>query len=275
MNSQKPQSSIQRKRITKADYRKSKSKKIIIAVFCAIIVSIILCYAIMGMISQYGEKEDENSTGTLIFYEADPDKNIFNDQNYLDLDRNIRFENTSNGITVAITQDDLGEVPTEQRKYVAVVCEFINHAIHGEHEALNDMFSEQYIAAGGELKLKFTMQQLYDIKISYVGTSSYEEDDKTVTYYDYWLEYKIRQNNGTFRYDMESDCSRKEYIRISNRNEEYKIDVLSPYKSVEYYEPPISQGTITALVVLTAVLMVSIVAILVYFTIKSKKKNTK
>jgi hypothetical protein len=228
------------------------------------------------MINNVSEAPEDNKTGTLIFHEADPDKNIFEDPKYLELDRIIRFETPSNGITVSIARDNLGEVPSEQRAYVAVVCDFINNAIEGKHEELNAMFSDQYVDAGGELKLDFTMQQLYDIKITYIETSTSSEESISVTSYDYWLEYKIRQNNGTFRHDIESDCSKKEYIRISNRNEDYSIDVLAPYRTVNANNTTISSGDITILVIISAVILILLVVItIVTIRVFNSKKSSK
>lgn len=263
------------KRITRTEYQRSRSKKIIIAIFCAIIALIILCFAIMGMINQYYNKQtdDNNDQGTLIFHEADFERNILLDKNYLDLDRVIRYENTANGITVAMSKDDLSEVPTEQKNYLYLACEFIDLAINGDYNAFNELFSDEYVEAGGELKLKFTMQQLYDIKITYITASNFVEGDTTVNYYDYWIEYKIRQNNGTFRHDMESDCSRKEYLRISNRNEDYRIDVLTPYKSVEPHTTPIDSKAITILITVTVILLLIIISVVFVITRIIHKKH--
>ena len=55
----------------------------------------------------------------------------------------------------------------------------------------------------------------------------------TTESYDYWLEYMIHKNNGTFRNDMESDCIKKEYVRVTNRNGVIGIDALIPYNTEE------------------------------------------
>jgi hypothetical protein len=77
--------------------------------------------------------------------------------------------------------------------------------------------------------MEFTKQKLYDIEIEFYQETSTNEDGDTVNSFDYWLYYKIRRNNGTFRNDMASDCSRKEYIRVSERDGKWKIDILKPF----------------------------------------------
>jgi len=75
------------------------------------------------------------------------------------------------------------------------------------------------------------MQQLYNIKITYIQETSEVVDGNNIVSYEYWLEYMIRNNNGTFRSDMASDCIRKEYVRVTDRNGTIGIDVLSPYQT--------------------------------------------
>ena len=113
-------------------------------------------------------------------------------------------------------------------------------------------------------------------KITYIETSTSSEESISVTSYDYWLEYKIRQNNGTFRHDIESDCSKKEYIRISNRNEDYSIDVLAPYRTVNANNTTISSGDITILVIISAVILILLVVItIVTIRVFNSKKSSK
>jgi hypothetical protein len=96
---------------------------------------------------------------------------------------------------------------------------------------LNQLFSKEYVEAGGKTKMDFTMQQLYNIRITYITSSSETIDGFTTESYDYWLEYMIRKNNGTFRNDMGSDCIKKEYVRVTDRNGILGIDVLAPYNT--------------------------------------------
>ena len=231
MNSQKPlennksTASKSAKRSTK-----KKSKSIIIIFLIFIIGTTILCVALLGAMSAKDKNQPQKGT-TYLFYEPDYDKDILKDENYLELDRTVKFENPDNGITYAIVNGNMDEVPTIMHDSVGLICDFVDYAIQGESEMLNQLFSQEYIDAGGKTKMDFTMQQLYNIKITYVTSSSEVIDGFTVESYDYWLEYMIRQNNGTFRNDMESDCIKKEYVRVTDRNGILGIDVLAPYNT--------------------------------------------
>ncbi len=239
MNSQKPIDQNKQKN-RKAPLKKRSAKSIIILFLLFIIGTTVMCLALLVVMSDHGNEQPEKGT-TYLFYEPDYDLNILKDENYLELDRTVKFSNPDNGITYAIVDGNMDEVPTVMHESVALLCDFVNYAIHGESEKLNQLFSKEYIDAGGKTKMDFTMQQLYNIKITYVTSSSEVVDGSTIESYDYWLEYMIRKNNGTFRNDMESDCIRKEYVRVTNRNGVLGIDVLAPYNT-EIKEPAAEEG---------------------------------
>ena len=222
--------------------RKKRAQGLIIVFFCVIIGITILCFSIMAIIGN--ANKPQNSVGnTIIFHEANYDHDIMKDENYLELDRNVRFENSQNGITIEIVDDNLNDVPSDIRDSFSVIYDFIAYAISGDHQKLNDLFSDEYIEADGETKMEFTMQQLYNIKVTYIT------DTTTETYpsQDFWLGYMIRKNNGTFRNDMGSDCIKKEYVRITNRDGEYEIDVLAPFKTEIKHPQRIETQTIVAI----------------------------
>ena len=188
MNSQKPIGNSTSQVVSKRNRKKSVT---IIAVMFAVIFGIIILSIIaIAMISKQNEGS-VNQTGSLIFYEADYDYNIMKDEDYLDLDRQIYFENTVDGMTVTFTDDTLEDLPKDQKAHLLHIYEFIRCAIYGRTDELNALFSQEYVDAGGKLKMDFTMQQLYNIKITYVEMSSEIVDGNTYVSYDYWLEYMI------------------------------------------------------------------------------------
>ena len=164
----------------------------------------------------------------------------------------------------------MDEVPTIMHDSVRLLCNFVEYAILGESEMLNRLFSQEYIDAGGKTKMDFTMQQLYNIKITYVTSSSEVVDGFNVESYDYWLEYMIRQNNGTFRNDMESDCVKKEYVRVTNRNGILGIDVLAPYVT-EAKDPGDSNVNRVVIAFSTSAVIVGMACLAVSLILKKKR----
>lgn len=229
MNSSNPR---RRQLNNQTDGKKNRKKSLLIL---SILVGSITAFVIVALICvglmSKNEEDSGNKNPTYIFHEADYDYDIMRDPQYLQLDRQVYFSNPETGITLSIDKNNYIDVPNDQKEYVLLLYDFIDYAIAGKSEELNSLFSEEYIKADGKTKLDFTMQQLYNIKITYVQMLEEVVDGNTVTSYDYWLEYMIRNNNGTFRNDMESDCIRKEYVRVSKRGERLGIDVLAPYRT--------------------------------------------
>lgn len=269
MNSQKPIGKCENKKCASTSRNKQTSKRIILIMFIAVIAIVVVCLAMVGAIEHYN-KPEQNRGGTLIFHEADYDYDIMNDSAYLNLDRNIYFENTENGIKSAIVDGNLEDVPTEQHKHVSLLCDFINYAIAGDDAALNSLFSDEYIEADGKTKMDFTMQQLYNIKITYIQKLSEEVDGNTYVSYDYWLEYMIRKNNGTFRNDMESDCIKKEYVRVTDRAGDIGIDVLAPYNTQTQTGSSIDLDKII-IISAVSVALIAVVGVGLYLIAKKRK----
>ena len=258
MNSQNP-GYKNPKAATKNKNQKGRAQGLIIIFFSVIIGITVLCFSIMAIIKN--THTPQNIVGnTIIFHEANYDYDIMKDENYLELDRNVRFENSQNGITVEIVDDNLNDVPSDIRDSFSVIYNFIDYAISGDHQKLNDLFSDEYIEADGETKMEFTMQQLYNIKVTYITDATAESDGYTYSSQDFWLEYMIRRNNGTFRNDMASDCIKKEYVRITNRDGEYEIDVLAPFKTEIKQPQKIESDTIFAVAGVSLLVIIAVVA---------------
>ncbi len=258
MNSQNPGYKPSKTAI-KSKNRKRRAQGLIITLFCIIIGITVLCFSIMAIIGNANQPQN-NVGNTIIFQEEKYDYDIMKDEIYLALDRNVRFENSQNGITIEIVNDNLNDVPSDIRDSFSVIYDFIDYAISGDHQKINDLFSDEYIEADGETKMEFTMQQLYNIKVTYITDATTESDGYTYSSQDFWLEYMIRNNNGTFRNDMASDCIKKEYVRITNRDGEYEIDVLAPFKTEIKHQQDIESGTIVAIAGVSLMVIVVVAA---------------
>ena len=112
------------------------------------------------------------------------------------------------------------------------------------------------------------MQQLYNIKVTFITDTSTESNGYSYSSQDFWLEYMIRKNNGTFRNDMPSDCIKKEYVRVTNRNGDYRIDVLSPFKTTAPERQTISNSTVISIVAVTVIMLTMVIATSVFITKK-------
>ncbi len=256
MNSQNP-GYKERTTVQKNTAQKRRAQGYILSFLCVIIGITALCFIIMAIVSNANEPQN-NVGNTIIFHDANFEYDIMKDESYLELDRNVRFENSQNGITVEIIDGNLNDVPTDIRDSFTVINDFINYAIAGKHSELNSLFSDEYIDAEGETKMEFTMQQLYNIKVTYITDTTTESNGYTYSSQDFWLEYMIRKNNGTFRSDMASDCIKKEYVRITNRDGEYEIDVLAPFKTEIKQESGFDSTTIASIIGVSVLVVLAV-----------------
>lgn len=214
---------------------RAAKKKIIITVAICLLAFVALYYgitAVTAIIKQH--KADQESAGTehkIKFYTPNYDEDIRSDRIYMGLDRNFYFEDSAYGTRFSYDTETLDEVSETYRRTVAVITEYLLAAVDGDEERINSLFSETYYAKGYKNKPKMAPQKLYDIVII-TEPNSYGIDipsaDETQFY---WVEYKIRMNNGTFRNDMGSDGVKKELFAVSIRNGAGEIDAVIPYRT--------------------------------------------
>ena len=209
-----------------------KAKKIALAVILSIVAIAVISSAALFLPKLFAKKSPQSGS-TPKKYEFAPVKpyeDIYEDGAWLDLDRLCYFEDPSTGITVSIDAEMDG-VPYGLKEPVAALVEFINAAIDGDTEKINGMFSKKYFESGGEAKVSFTPQKLYDIKFTYVSDDVLNENGAVHDTWTFWMEYKIKDNNGTFRNDMGSNASRREYVVLTMRADGIEIDALVPYRT--------------------------------------------
>ena len=201
--------------------KKRKLKKRILIVFGCMVAFVLIYMAVAAsgilknLSGNQNPPQNERPATTYSFYEADYDLDILDIDEYMSKDRLIYYCDPNTGVTVSLTDD------ADRLRYdgaFQTLCTMIDRIIAGNADRYNDLFSSRYYAIeGNERKTEFTMQQVYDIKITWDGKSAQtDENGKTFTQYQYVVEYKIRQNNGTFRDDIDSDASRKQLFILSN-----------------------------------------------------------
>ena len=200
-------------------------KKVILYIFAGMVAFVILFYIFSSVINVEEllssiNKDRYNSTKqTIIFFEPNYDENIFEDTKYMGLDRNIYIYDIATGVTESLEQEDYEEYSDA----VKLMVDLINSIINGDAATYNEFFSSECVDGGYvQLKEAFTMQKLYNIQITLLS----EEDNDNYTKYEFILEYMIMQNNGTFRTDIDSNASKKQYITITDRTGELLIDSI-------------------------------------------------
>ncbi len=200
----------------------TKVKKRILVTFFAIIALIIA----MSILVKYIDSNNvsapmiDTEKQNYIFYTPDFSENIMEDEKYLSLDRNIYLYDISTGVTEAI------DISSDQPGEIRFMLEFVYNIICGRTDAYNASFNESlYEMNLITPKHNFTMQKLYNIKITRLYSESSTENNYTK--YFFALEYMISENNGTFRTDIGSDGSKIQYITLLQKDDgKYVIDSL-------------------------------------------------
>lgn len=202
----------------------AKAKKrllLIVLITIGVMVALVIASLIIDSIS---EKSDTGREVDFDFYPADYTENIFDDAEYMELVAAdfIKFCDTTTGLTVGITQENASEHGTEVQFLVDMIYDIVN----GDHSAYNQRFSDIYYKKHSPME-SFTMQKVYDVTISYISSENVS-DNKSGNYTKsiYVVEYKIYENNGTFRRDIGAG-SKKQYFSVSNASGSLLIDSIT------------------------------------------------
>ena len=204
-------------------------RNMIIVLVCMVafaVVAIPLINILDKLQSDASEEETTKQTGNF-FIPATPDYeyDIMQDEEYLQLNRRIYHCDERSGLTEELTDKNIGGYGPAAR----VLREAINAIIAGDADAYNSLFSDNYYA-NNEPESPFTMQRLYDIKITKVNETIKSGEKGKYTQYEYEVEYKIRLNDGTFRTDIGHDESKKQYFILSDSvTGDVLIDQILPY----------------------------------------------
>ncbi len=206
-----------------------KMKRIILSVLAAMIGFIVVFYVLSysidfnALIKNIGGNTYNPTKPTIVFFTPNYDEDIYKDAEYMGLDRNIYIYDINTGVTESLEPDDY-------RAYgdgVEFMAEFVNSIISGDAKAYNKCFEDEcFYNDSVEEKDAFTMQKLYNIKITSMSENEVSENGKNYTKYDFVLEYMIYQNNGTFRTDIGSNASKKQYITLTDRTGELLISEI-------------------------------------------------
>ena len=239
-------------------------------VFFVIAVIFAVAYAVITIAESgwfFGE-EEITPEGYEFYPVQDYEYDIMTNSAYLALLKRplISLSDGATGVTDSLDPEEYDK----KGDAVALLTKLVIAIQQGDAETYNSCFSEKYTAVSGT-KYRFTMQQVYDViitKYSEVKTGS----KVTATY---GLKYKIRQNNGSLRLDMGSDCYREQIIVMTDDNtaKELKIDSVTTSTS-EPTTRTVTYGWRIAAVAVGAVITVGGVCVLAVFCVrKLVKKN--
>lgn len=208
---QEPRNFEEESRQARESTKRLKRRMIIVIVCLAVftVIAIPLISFLDGLETASKQEEIETKKeSTIIFHTPDWDLDIMRDPGYLAMNRTVYYCDNQYGLTVALDEknkDDYGPA-------VVVLNRMIELIIKGDADGYNQLLSSNYFE-NHDPEPPFTMQQLYDIKLTKIKET---EMSGGYTQYEFEVEYRIRNNDGTFRTDIDDGESRKQYFILSN-----------------------------------------------------------
>lgn len=201
-----------------------------IIVLIGLLAFVVIAIPLIGILDnlQNGGKEEETKRlppSSINFATPDFEYDIMKDEDYLQLNRRIYIYDARSGQTEELTDKNLPGYGGG----AAVLRDMIRAVINGDADAYNALFSSNYYE-NHDPEPPFTMQRLYDIKLTKVSETLVAGEKGKYTQYEFEVEYKIRLNDGTYRTDIGHDESKKQYFVLSDSvTGEVLIDQILEY----------------------------------------------
>jgi hypothetical protein len=204
---------------TRNEQKKKKIIKIAL-IFSAVIVVLSAIFSLIDpekMVgAMFGDKPSGEQERDIYFYPVEDSEDIFADEEYLQYDRRLFLHEPNTGSTYSIEDSDLVTAEDD----IIFFYNYFETVIRGDSRLYREFFSSGYLAEN-ELPDDFTMQMIYDIKVTPLGDR--------VTDLSYKVEYMILRNNGTFRDDVGSDAIIPLRFELILEDGALRIDSIQKY----------------------------------------------
>ena len=185
---------------------KRLKKRILLTLVCIVLGLGLLTGALLLAERLVEEKPDELPEFNYYFYPP-YEGDIMQNPQYLALERKVFYSaHASGGETYAISPENAELIdPT-----VAYVYYYLQIVILGDEVTYNSLFNANYYEKATK-QAAFNPQMIYDAQVTYQDERIEENGDRLVLYS---LNYKIYQNDGSFRRDIGSDMSRDQLLTL-------------------------------------------------------------
>lgn len=210
------------------DQKNLKKKRMLTAIIIISILAVI-SYVLLENPQIFEKAEDKNTPTSMYsenlysytFYEADYDRDVTQDEEYMQLDRLVHYK--TGYLSVGIERDEIASY----NDVVQFFCDYFDTIMAGDAETYNTYFTDRYYEYY-EPYISFAPQMIYDIEVEQLSET--QNDDGT-TNWNFNVIYKIHKNDGTFRNDLESDSYKVLYYElIGDAAGNVLIDYITYYK---------------------------------------------
>ena len=177
---------------------KKDAQKRRIIFWLSVIFAVLLCALVVLGIFFIHKKNTSVVPGIIHYHLADYDEDIFLNKAYMSFQRDLTYG--AAGVEQIFSYEKDYDSASSECKFF---LDYFQTVINGDYEALPDYYVEDYFAQ----KPKFTMQMIYEPYVSYHSVSSEEIDGVEQNLYNFYVQYRIFQNNGTFRQGVSSNTA--------------------------------------------------------------------
>ena len=194
--------------------------KLFVVLIGIILAVIIAVYIILFSMSNNNR---HSTIGDVFLYEPDYDAQIMTEEEYLILDRSVRY---SDGIGDWPISDPNGVYTSDTVQLFLI--DYIDDLVRGDASSLRAKYSKQVL---DELNIptRITQQRVYETKFTEISKKEITEKGETFFRYEFRAEYKIMRNDGTFRPDLASDSIKGQYLTIEMRRDSVMITQVVEY----------------------------------------------
>lgn len=267
----------QQQKSKRADQGENRSVfRILPVVFLILIWVFLICLCTIGFWQAFEtqsalpavEKEEE----PIQFANVDWGENIYQNERYLERDRQVYFGTQYNYRAITM------ETAPQYGAYAEFFYQYFRSIIEGDVASYTACFTEEY-QQSGVLPESFTMQMLFDMyALEYGDNTEIDENGNEIHFKDFIVEYKILENNGTFRNDLKSSSAKKEYYRlIVDEEGEIRIHTIAQLQlkdeQVQTQTPDSGVDTEQAVLFGCAVLLLLAIPVGVAIVLKQKHKT--
>ena len=202
----------------------SGKKKLIIIIASALFLLAMVSVIIFALSNNEEDTPERTPFPPLLpsqLYDTkEEDFDIMEYDKYLDRNRLIMLNDAQSGVGTSLNEKNYNR----HGEGAALLYKLIGAIIAGDSDAYNSLVDESV----GHYE-SFTQQQLYDIKITKESQTDIEGESGDYTEYVFTLEYKIQENNGSFKNNLLSDTARPHKIVINDSTGKLLVmDIIEP-----------------------------------------------
>lgn len=222
-------------------------------------------FCVLGVVDAFTTKKvpefDPNEKQPISLSNPNWSEDIFKNERWLEYDHQIYYG----------TEHLHRSVTEESAEKISVYADFFYHYFTDLMTGKYEGFASYYDATFQDAPQEFTMQKLFDIYVFEVSDDlSVAEDGVEVR--DFVVKYRILENDGTFRNDLQSAALNNEYYRLStDESGNVKIHEILPIVPMVNSEVSWPRG-----ILFSAILLILLaIPVVLWVSLSKRRKKVK